>query len=136
VRQPDVERERIFPSLSLNHADFSLPSGEAITPSTAAPMRTSSRSARPANLVRRDHDLATQPIIGSGLFQNLHSDEWAYGSFEFGCKGWWDNSSSYLGLVLLLGSAGDGEGPVCNDQVAVPGIELVDRLLLEEHCRA
>ena len=34
-----------------------------------------------------DHDFATQSITGSGLFYNLHSDEWAYGSFEFTCTG-------------------------------------------------
>jgi hypothetical protein len=52
VRQPDVERERIFPSLSLNHADFSLPSGEAITPSTVAPNSPKSTSSNTTSLER------------------------------------------------------------------------------------
>ena len=34
-----------------------------------------------------EHGFATQSITGSGLFYNLHSDEWAYGSFGFTCTG-------------------------------------------------
>jgi hypothetical protein len=34
-----------------------------------------------------EHDVATQSISGDGLFYNLHSDEWAYGSFQFTCAG-------------------------------------------------
>lgn len=33
------------------------------------------------------HDVATQSISGEGLFYNMQSDEWAYGSFEFTCTG-------------------------------------------------
>lgn len=32
-----------------------------------------------------DHDFASQTVSGSGLFYNLHTDEWAYSSFEFTC---------------------------------------------------
>lgn len=34
-----------------------------------------------------EHDFATQSISGDGLFYNLHSDEWAYASFQFTCTG-------------------------------------------------
>ena len=33
------------------------------------------------------HDFAAQSIRGDGLFYNLHSDQWAYGSFDFTCTG-------------------------------------------------
>lgn len=34
-----------------------------------------------------EDDFATQSISGTGLFYNMHSDEWAYGSFQFTCTG-------------------------------------------------
>jgi hypothetical protein len=34
-----------------------------------------------------EHDFVAQSITGSGLFYNGHSNEWAYGSFDFTCTG-------------------------------------------------
>lgn len=34
-----------------------------------------------------EHDAATRSISGEGIFYNLQTDEWAYGSFQFTCTG-------------------------------------------------
>ncbi len=33
-----------------------------------------------------EHDVEALSIAGTGLFYNLHTDEWAYGSFQFTCE--------------------------------------------------
>ena len=32
-----------------------------------------------------DSDVSSQTISGAGLFYNMYTDEWAYGSFQFEC---------------------------------------------------